>query len=81
MFRLALGTLRFRTAGFVASFVVVVLGATMVIAAGGLLESGIRATVPPQRLTAPPISTATRRCPSVPASTRTTSRGSNRCRE
>jgi ABC-type lipoprotein release transport system permease subunit len=55
MFRLALGTLRFRTAGFVASFVVVVLGATMVIAAGGLLESGIRATVPPQRLTAPPI--------------------------
>jgi putative ABC transport system permease protein len=55
MLRLALRTLRFRKAGFVASFVVLALGATMVMASGGLLESGIRATVPAQRLTAPPI--------------------------
>lgn len=55
MIAVALRTLRFRKAGFAASFVVLVLGATIVMAAGGLLESGIRADVPPQRLTAPPI--------------------------
>jgi putative ABC transport system permease protein len=55
MLRVAFQTLRFRTGGFVASFVVLMLGATVVMACGGLMESGIRKTLPPQRLAAPPL--------------------------
>src|SRR5262245_22264692 len=55
MLRLAFQTLRLRAGGFVASFVVLTLGATVVIACGGLMESGIRTTVPPRRLVAPPL--------------------------
>jgi putative ABC transport system permease protein len=55
MLRVAFQTLRFRTGGFVASFVVLMLGATVVMACGGLMESGIRNTLPPQRLAAPPL--------------------------
>jgi putative ABC transport system permease protein len=55
MLRLAFQTLRFRKGGLAASFVALALGATIVMASGGLLESGVRATVPAQRLTAPPI--------------------------
>src|SRR5262249_60388545 len=53
MLGVAFQTLRFRKGGFVASFVVLTLGATVVMACGGLMESGIRNTVPPQRLAAP----------------------------
>lgn len=52
MLRLALRTLRFRLSGFIASFVALFLGATIVMVCGGLLETGIRADVPPHRLTA-----------------------------
>jgi len=52
MFDLALKTLRFRIGGFVATFVAVFFGAAIVIACGGLLETGIRTDVPPQRLAA-----------------------------
>src|SRR5262249_35193032 len=45
---------RVRGGGLVAAFVVLRVGATVVIACGGLMESGIRNTVPPQRLAAPP---------------------------
>lgn len=55
MFRLALRTLRFRKGGFVASFIALFLGATIVMICGGLMETGIRAAVPPQRLAAAPI--------------------------
>jgi putative ABC transport system permease protein len=52
MFDLALRTLRFRLGGFVATFVAVFFGAAIVIACGGLLETGLRTDVPPQRLAA-----------------------------
>ncbi|HEY0805947.1 MAG TPA: FtsX-like permease family protein [Pseudonocardiaceae bacterium] len=55
MIRLALRTLRFRAGGFVASFVALFFGAVIVLACGGLLETGIRAAVPPQRLADAPI--------------------------
>jgi putative ABC transport system permease protein len=50
MYGLALRTLRFRAGSFVATFVALFLGATIVMACGGLLESGIRNNAPPQRL-------------------------------
>ncbi|TCO55811.1 FtsX-like permease family protein [Actinocrispum wychmicini] len=52
MWRLALRTLRFRVGGFVATFVAVFLGAGIIVACGGLMETGIRTAVPPQRLAA-----------------------------
>lgn len=55
MFRLALRTLRFRKGGFVASFIALFFGATIVMICGGLMETGISAAVPPQRLAAAPI--------------------------
>ncbi|MBR8741161.1 hypothetical protein [Nocardiopsis sp. MG754419] len=50
MIRLAARTLRHRKGGFVAAFLTMFLGATIVMACGGLLETGIRASVPPQQL-------------------------------
>ena len=55
MIKLALRTLRFRTGGFVASFVALLFGATIVMACGGLMETGIRTAIAPQRLAAAPI--------------------------
>jgi putative ABC transport system permease protein len=55
MLRLALRTLRFRKGSFLASLVVLFLGAMIVQACGGLLETGILSQVPPQRLAAAPI--------------------------
>lgn len=55
MIRLALRTLRLRTGGFVASFVALLFGATIVMACGGLMETGIRTAIAPQRLAAAPI--------------------------
>ncbi|HEY3511611.1 MAG TPA: ABC transporter permease, partial [Kribbella sp.] len=53
MMRLALRTLRYRMSGFVATFVAVVFGTAIVMACGGLMETGIRSNVEPQRLAAP----------------------------
>ncbi|WP_439675642.1 FtsX-like permease family protein [Embleya sp. MST-111070] len=50
MWGLALRTLRFRAGSFVATFVALCFGATVVMACGGLLETGVRNNAPPQRL-------------------------------
>lgn len=55
MFKLALRTLRLRKGGFLATFVAVFFGALIVSACGGLMETGIRAQTPVQRLAAAPI--------------------------
>ncbi|KLL12205.1 FtsX-like permease family protein [Protofrankia coriariae] len=52
MLLLALRTLRYRAGGFVASFVALFFGTVLVMACGGLMETGIRTAVPPQRLVA-----------------------------
>ncbi|GAA1158548.1 ABC transporter permease [Kribbella jejuensis] len=52
MMRLALRTLRYRKSGFLATFVAVVFGTAIVMACGGLMETGIRSNVAPQRLAA-----------------------------
>ncbi|MGW7512917.1 ABC transporter permease [Streptomyces massasporeus] len=46
---LARAAIRFRPAAFVGTFVALVLAATIVSACGILLETGVRATVPPER--------------------------------
>jgi putative ABC transport system permease protein len=55
MIRLALSSLRFRTAAFLAIFVAVLLGSSLMAAAGGLLETGLRLNAAPQRLADVPI--------------------------
>ncbi|GAB3810615.1 ABC transporter permease [Kribbella italica] len=55
MIRLALSSLRFRTAAFLAIFVAVLLGSSLMAAAGGLLETGLRLNAAPQRLADAPI--------------------------
>lgn len=50
MIRLTLRTLRYRKGGFVATFIALFFGAAIVMACGGLLETGVRTAVPPQRL-------------------------------
>ncbi|MGW8329041.1 ABC transporter permease [Streptomyces sp. NPDC055897] len=55
MFRQALQTLRFRKGGFLASFVALFFGALILAACGGLMETGVRADVPPQRFAAAPV--------------------------
>jgi putative ABC transport system permease protein len=55
MIRLALRGMRFRKSSFVATFVAVLIGAAIVMACGGLMETGIRANVPAERLAAAPV--------------------------
>lgn len=55
MFRLALTTLRFRKGGFAASFVALFFAAVILTACGGLMETGIRAHIPPQRFSDAPV--------------------------
>lgn len=55
MFRLAMRSLRSRKGAFAATFVAIFFGATIVMACGGLMETGVRTAVPPQRLAAAPI--------------------------
>ncbi|GAA1663755.1 ABC transporter permease [Kribbella yunnanensis] len=55
MMRLAIRTLHFRKGGFIATFIAVVFGTAIVMACGGLMETGIRSNVEPQRLAAAPI--------------------------
>ncbi|MFE5666779.1 FtsX-like permease family protein [Streptomyces niveus] len=52
---LAFRTLKFRKASFVATFVAMFLGAAIVMACGGLMETGIRMDAQPQRLSGAPI--------------------------
>ncbi|WP_242613690.1 FtsX-like permease family protein [Herbihabitans rhizosphaerae] len=48
-------TLRFRKGGFIGTFIAMFFGTVMVMACGGLMESGITTAVPPQRLAAAPV--------------------------
>jgi putative ABC transport system permease protein len=50
MIRIALRTMRFRKGAFVATFLAMTFGAMLVMACGGLMETGIRGDVPVQRL-------------------------------
>lgn len=52
MFYLAWRTLRYRKLAFIATFLAVFLGVGLIVACGGLMETGIRMAVPPQRLAA-----------------------------
>ncbi|MEU4294356.1 FtsX-like permease family protein [Kribbella sp. NPDC026596] len=52
MMRLAVRTLQHRKSGFIATFVAVVFGTAIVMACGGLMETGIRSNVEPTRLAA-----------------------------
>jgi putative ABC transport system permease protein len=55
MIRLALASLRFRAAAAVATFLAVLIGATIAIACGGLFESALRLNSLPQRLDGAPV--------------------------
>ncbi|UQI43302.1 FtsX-like permease family protein [Streptomyces sp. HU2014] len=50
MGKLARRSLRHRTASFTATFLALLFGATIVMACGGLMETGIRNNTPPERL-------------------------------
>lgn len=50
MLQLALRTLRFRVGTFVAAFLAMFFAAAIVMACGGLIETGIRTAVPPHQL-------------------------------
>jgi putative ABC transport system permease protein len=50
MLQLALRTLRYRTGTFVAAFLAMFFAAVVLMACGGLIETGIRAAVPPQQV-------------------------------
>ncbi|MFE7558230.1 FtsX-like permease family protein [Kitasatospora sp. NPDC057500] len=50
MIGLALRSLKFHKGGFIASFIALFFGAAIVIACGGLLETGVRGLAEPQRL-------------------------------
>lgn len=49
MLRLTLRTLRYRKGGFVATFIALLLGAMIVMACGGIMETGVRTAIPAQR--------------------------------
>ncbi|MEU9361635.1 FtsX-like permease family protein [Streptomyces sp. NPDC048301] len=55
MFGLALQSLKFQKGRFLASFVALFFGALILMACGALMETGIRSSVPPQRLAAAPV--------------------------
>ncbi|WP_158895867.1 FtsX-like permease family protein [Amycolatopsis anabasis] len=67
MLRLALSTLRFRKGGFIATFVALFIGTAVVLACGGLMESGVRTAIPPQRLAAAPVVVAGNQTYDLPA--------------
>lgn len=50
MLQLALRTLRFRTGTFLAAFLAILGAATILMACGGLIETGLRTAVPPAQL-------------------------------
>lgn len=50
MMQLALRTLRYRAGTFVAAFLAMFFAAVILMACGGLIETGIRAAAPPQQL-------------------------------
>lgn len=55
MLRLSLRLLRYRKTGIAATFLALFFGSAIVMACGGLLETGVRLSIPPQRLSGVPI--------------------------
>ncbi|MFC7310451.1 FtsX-like permease family protein [Streptomyces monticola] len=55
MFLLSLRTLRFRWRGFVATFIALLVCGAIMTAAGSMMETGVRAVMPAERLAAAPI--------------------------
>lgn len=55
MWRLAAHTLRVRKGGFLATFIAMFFGTTIVLACGGVMETGVSADAPPQRLAGAPV--------------------------
>ncbi|MFJ9691513.1 ABC transporter permease [Kitasatospora sp. NPDC101183] len=55
MWGVVLRTVRFRKAAFLATFTAMFLGAAIVMACGGLMETGVRMAVAPQRLAGAPV--------------------------
>lgn len=55
MITLALAGLRHRLAAFVATFLAVLVGSALIIACGGLFETAIRLSAPPERLAGAPL--------------------------
>lgn len=55
MFRMSLRTLKFRWRGFAATFIALLVCGTIMTAAGSMMETGIRAVMPAERLAATPI--------------------------
>ncbi|MGP4013056.1 FtsX-like permease family protein [Streptomyces sp. 4N124] len=55
MFRLSLRTLRFRWQGFAATFIALLVCGVIMTAAGSMMETGLRAVMPAERLAAAPI--------------------------
>lgn len=55
MIRLALSSLKYRLTSFVATFLALFLGAAIVMACGGLMETGVRAAVAPELMSGAPI--------------------------
>lgn len=55
MFLLSLRTLRFRWQGFAATFVALLVCGVIMTAAGSMMETGVRAVMPAERLAAAPI--------------------------
>lgn len=55
MFRLSLRTVRFRWRSFVATFVAMCLAGVIMTAGGAMMETGLRAVLPAQRLSAAPV--------------------------
>lgn len=66
MFSLAWQTIRGRRAGFVAAFIAVFFGSVLITACGVLLDSGLRAGIPPQRYTSAPVVVTAAQSPSGP---------------
>ncbi|WP_232663221.1 FtsX-like permease family protein [Pseudonocardia sp. TRM90224] len=55
MIKIVLAGLRFRAAGFAATFVAVLLGCALLVACGGLFETALRLDAPPQRYAGAPV--------------------------
>lgn len=69
MLRLALQTLRVRKGGFIGSFVALLLGSAVLSVCGILMESGLRASTPPERYAASDVVVTARQEASIPGRT------------
>jgi putative ABC transport system permease protein len=66
MFSLAWQTIRGRRVGFIAPFIAVFFGSVLITACGVLLDSGLRAGIPPQRYASAPVVVTAAQSPAGP---------------